>query len=86
MSQQAVVIAAQGPETSSQHDGFKCFCGDWFPNRELFDKHVESHPGTFVVCEDCKRILPKGTWTVDENGNFVSVLSAVKGTRLGETG
>ncbi len=86
MSQQAVVITAQGPKTDPQHDGFKCFCGDWFPNRELFDEHLKDHPGSFTVCDDCKRILPKGAWTVDESGNFVSVLSAAKGTRLGETG
>ncbi len=86
MSQQAVMATAQELANDPRHNGFKCFCGDWFPNRELFDEHLKGHPGTFTVCDDCKRTLPKGAWTVDENGNFVSVLTVVKGTRLGETG
>jgi hypothetical protein len=56
-----------------QHDGFKCFCEEWFPDRAHFDEHLESHPGKFTVCDCCRRVLPKGSWRVDENHNFVSV-------------
>ncbi len=77
MSQQAVVTTAKELANNPQHNGFKCFCGDWIPNRELFDEHLKDHPGSFTVCDACKRTLPKGAWTVDENGNFVSVLRTV---------
>ena len=54
-----------------QRGGFRCFCGEWFPERTPFDEHLKSHPGKFVLCDDCKRVLPKGLWKVDENGTFV---------------
>jgi hypothetical protein len=43
---------------SLQHGGFRCFCGEWFPDRVHFDEHFGSHPDRPAVCDCCKRVLP----------------------------
>ena len=72
MSSEVESHIVQLPSDNPQRGGFKCFCGDWFPSRDLFDGHLRQHPGKFTVCKCCNRILPKGSRAVDEYSNFVS--------------
>ena len=86
MSWQATEVIAKTVVENPHKSGFKCFCGEWFSGRAPFDEHLMSHPGMYVVCDCCKRVLPKGSWTLDENGNFVSVPEHTKGTRQASPG
>ncbi len=82
MSQQAVTVVSPETTNGPRQGGFMCFCGNWFPRRELFDEHLKQHPDGFVVCDCCKRILPKGSWIVDENGTFVWIQRPIEDVRL----
>ena len=72
MSGQVTTVIGQPLADNPQRGGFRCFCGEWFPSRIPFDEHLKSHPGKFAVCDCCKRVLPKGSWRVDEDGTFIS--------------
>ncbi len=73
MGKQVAAVVGRPTPDNLECDGFRCFCGEWFPDRAHFDEHLQTHPGRFAVCGCCKRVLPKGSWTVDGNHNFVSV-------------
>lgn len=74
MESEIGVLTPFPAKDTTQRNGFVCFCGEWFPTRELFDIHLKRHPDKSVVCKDCGRILPKGSWRIDEEGNFVSLI------------
>lgn len=73
MSSQVEQVSIVEPSAISHRNGFVCFCGEWFPDRDHLDEHLEQHPDKYIVCSDCRRILPKGSWIIDEDYNFVSV-------------
>jgi hypothetical protein len=73
MSSEVSDLAALLPPDSTHHHEFGCFCGAWFPDRVHFDVHIRQHPGRFIICDCCNRIMPTGQWTVDSFGNFLSL-------------
>jgi hypothetical protein len=51
---------------------FQCFCGQRFGDRDSIDKHLgQFHPEMLVKCDDCGRLLPKGSWQKAEGQNLL---------------
>ncbi len=89
MDEQGVVSTSQqvleAPYTGAelrQRNGFRCSCGTWFRRREELDEHMKAdHPDLITVCECCKRVLPKGHWTLDQEGNFTTAGAAPRSVK-----
>jgi hypothetical protein len=78
----AVAAATEATaKRSARHGEFRCFCGEWFPDRVSLDSHLVQHPTKVDLCDSCKRPLPKGSWEVDEAGTFALVEESVERTR-----